>query len=151
MSPIRLSEIIEALDSQSQEIHPYLNVKTGEIVMLTDRELGFDRDLDDASDESVEDDAGSDREVVDSEDYIQLPGQFEIHEYGMMERFSLSLSNASQREALYYSIKGSGAFRRFRDNIHRMGIENDWYKYRDQQLKEIAVDWCKKNNIPYTE
>lgn len=151
MSPVSLNEIIDALDSQSRETRAYLNLKTGEIITIADEELGLEGDLDDSSEESAEDDTESGRENVDSEDYIQLPDQFEINEYQMMEEFSLSLSNESQRDTLYHSIKGSGAFRRFKDNIQRLGIEEDWYKHRDQRLKEIAIDWCKDNNIPYEE
>jgi hypothetical protein len=46
-------------------------------------------------------------------------------------------------------IKGSDAFRRFKDAIHDYGIENDWYKYHNNALKEIAIEWCQENDIEF--
>ncbi|WP_425429451.1 hypothetical protein [Desulfoscipio geothermicus] len=50
---------------------------------------------------------------------------------------------------MYSSIKGSGAFRRFKDNIHRYQIAKNWYKYRDEAIKRIAIEWCEGNGIRY--
>lgn len=30
-----------------------------------------------------------------------------------------------------------------------MNIIQEWYKYRDEQYKEIAIDWCKQNKLEY--
>jgi hypothetical protein len=49
-----------------------------------------------------------------------------------------------------YSIKGSGAFRRFKDNIRRFNLKEDWYRYRDESIREIAVEWCEENSISFT-
>lgn len=54
-------------------------------------------------------------------------------------------------EALYGLIKGSGAFRRFKDAVHHYGIADDWYKYRDNALRQTAIDWCRHNNIEFEE
>ena len=50
---------------------------------------------------------------------------------------------------MYNSIKGNGAFRIFKDKIYRHKIENEWYKFKDNALNEIAIDWCKSNKIKY--
>ncbi len=47
------------------------------------------------------------------------------------------------------AIKGRGAFRRFRDQIYRYEIEEDWYAYLDEALKQMAIDWCQENGIAY--
>jgi hypothetical protein len=67
-----------------------------------------------------------------------------------MERFCLSLDDPL-RETMYRSIKGSGAFRRFKENIRRYGIEDTWYKYRDEKIKEIAREWCEYYEISFTD
>jgi hypothetical protein len=54
-------------------------------------------------------------------------------------------------EALYGLIKGSGAFRRFKDAVHHYGLADDWYKYRDNTLRQIAIDWCQENNVEFSE
>lgn len=35
------------------------------------------------------------------------------------------------------------------DNIHRYNIAGHWYKFRDEALKRIAVEWCEDNEISY--
>ena len=90
------------------------------------------------------------KEVMDSDDYIGLPDSYEINEYGIMEDFCYSLKDERLKEDLLYDIKGRGAFRRFKDSIHRRGIEKDWYQYRDGRLEEIIIDWLEANEIPFT-
>ena len=54
------------------------------------------------------------------------------------------------RDALLDSIHGAGAFRRFKDTLYRLGIEEDWYKYRDHALEEMAIEWLEAEGIPFT-
>ncbi len=92
------------------------------------------------------------KEIIDETgNYITLPTKFDIHEYSIMERFCLSLNDTEMRNTLYSLIKGRGAFGRFKDAVHDYGIANDWYKYRDDALKEIAIEWCKENDIEFDE
>jgi len=80
-----------------------------------------------------------------------LPDKFEINEYNIMEKFCLSIRNKEISDIMYSLIKGSGAFRRFKDNIRKYDMEDDWYKYRDAAIKEIAIEWCKDNNVKFTQ
>ena len=66
-----------------------------------------------------------------------------------MEQFSLSIEDQEISESLYNAIHGRGAFRFFKDSIHRFGIADQWYKYRDAALKRIAIDFCEANSIEY--
>ncbi|MBS3968799.1 MAG: hypothetical protein KGZ94_01650 [Clostridia bacterium] len=70
-----------------------------------------------------------------------------------MEEFCLEIEDGNLREIMYSSIKGSGAFRRFKDKdkVRRFAIEEKWYKckYRDEAIKRIAIEWCEKNGIAY--
>lgn len=50
---------------------------------------------------------------------------------------------------MYDSIKGRGAFGRFKYNIQKYNIENDWYKFRGEVLESIAIEWCEGNGINY--
>ena len=54
-------------------------------------------------------------------------------------------------DTLYSLIKSSGAFRRFKDAIQDYGIADDWYKYRNKALKEIAIEWCEENGIEFDD
>lgn len=91
------------------------------------------------------------KEILEMDKYIPLPTKFDIHEYGIMERLCLSIRDTKISDILYNSIKGSGAFRRFKQNIYRYNIQDDWYNYRDAALREIAIEWCEDNNIEFTE
>jgi hypothetical protein len=53
------------------------------------------------------------QEVLASEDFIPLPGKFEIHEWSIMERFAGSLANPAVSDEFYAAIHGRGPFRRF--------------------------------------
>jgi len=68
-----------------------------------------------------------------------------------MERFCLSFPDAKVSNALLGSIRGSGAFRRFKDTIYQYRIENDWFKYRDEAYKEFAIAWLESKGIAYSD
>ena len=54
-------------------------------------------------------------------------------------------------DTLYDAIHGSGAFRLFKYHIHRYGIQDKWYDFRDKAVKQIAINWYKNNNIEYID
>lgn len=153
---MKLSEIVATMEFQTDETSSYLNRKTGEVVTVTDGELGAAEDGD-----SLEEYPGWQHEVVErgrailddenEETYIALPSMFDIHEYRIMERFCLSIVDKEISESLYRAIKGRGAFRRFKDDVHRFGVADDWHRYRDEALKKIAKEWCEANSIEYVE
>ena len=89
------------------------------------------------------------RDLVD--EYLELPSQFDIHEYEIMERFCLSISDEKIRYVLLSKIHGSGAFHRFKETIYRYGIEEDWFRYRDEAYKEIAISWLESHGFNYVD
>jgi hypothetical protein len=152
--PVKLKDIIDEMEIQSDFHSCYLNKKTGEIVMVTDEHLSAAEDEEDISHYSdwEQDAIQVAIDVLESEeDYILLPSQFDIHEYEIIEEFCISLDDEKLKDKMYRSIKGSGAFRRFKDNIFKYGIEQNWFQYRREAFKRKAIDWCEENNIPYTE
>jgi len=151
---VKLDEIIEGLEFQSDERHSFLDKRTSEVVSISDEEMQAAED-----DEPIEDfpDWQQDlvriaKEIIDETgNYIDLPTKFDIHEYSIMEKFCLSLNDSEMCDTFYNLIKGSGAFARFKDAIHEYDIANDWYKYRNDALKEIAIEWCQKNDIEFED
>ena len=89
--------------------------------------------------------------VENFENYIELPTKDEINEYDIMEEFCLTISDQRKQDSLLRAIRGKGAFRRFKDRIIELDIENQWYVYRGEQLKQIAIEWCRDNHINYVE
>ncbi|HEY6344301.1 MAG TPA: UPF0158 family protein [Bryobacteraceae bacterium] len=55
------------------------------------------------------------------------------------------------REDLLNAIHGSGAFRYFKDTLRRYRIEKNWYAFRTDALREIAIEWCEQNGIAWEE
>jgi len=150
---VKLKDIIDEMEIQFDFHSSYLNKKTGKIVMVTDDHFRVAEDEDDLSDypEWEQEAIKLAGEVLGSDDYIELPTKFDIHEYSIMEEFCLSLNDEELSDKMYHSIKGKGAFLRFKDNIYEYGIEEDWFKYRREAFRRIAIDWCEDNNIPYVE
>lgn len=54
-------------------------------------------------------------------------------------------------ETLCNAIRGRGAFSKFKDCIHRFEIAENWYKYRAETFKEIAIQWCRDDDIKYND
>ena len=83
------------------------------------------------------------------DEYIGLPTKYDIDEYSMMEDFIETIEDERLYNQLYIAISGKGAFRRFKDTCINFDIINDWYKFREEKYKELAIEWCKDNNIEY--
>lgn len=131
---VKLNEIIDALDFTNNEIEYYYNPDNGEIFMSN---IGDYEDLnEDELDELFE-------------KAIMLPTRYDINEYEMMEDFTVTIEDTRLRNQLYISLNGRGAFRRFKDTCINFDIIDDWYKFRDEKYKEIAINWCKENNIKF--
>ena len=85
------------------------------------------------------------------ERFIDAPDKFDFHEYRHMERFIGSLSDERDADKLWRSIKGKGAFRYFKDTLHRLGIQDQWYRYRDAAMKPFVIEWAEANNVAYED
>jgi hypothetical protein len=156
MNPLaKLSELTDALEFESVERRTYFDRDTGRIVSVADTllsavEQGEDealRSLPDWQKEEVE----TARAIVnDSGDrFIDPPCKFEFNEYRHMERFIRALLDAKATEQLWRAIKGHGAFHHFKDTLYRLGLQDQWFGYRDEAMKEFAVAWAEANNVPY--
>ncbi len=151
--PVRLSEVASEMDVLNEGWTVYLNRRTGEMVTVTpeDEELLEDPSaLEDVPEWQVEQ-LPRTRQAVESEDYLPLPDKFEIHEWSIMERFARSVDNEEHRDMLDRAIHGRRAFRRFRDTASDLELLEDWYRFRDRALKEIARVWLDSHEIPFQE
>ncbi len=148
-SAVSLRKVAEEIDLLFNDAWTaYLNRRTGELYTVTEEGSLDDPDDSDLPDWQREDLAKS-REVMDSPDWIALPSKFDIHDYDIMARFCLDLPDGREREALLDAIHGSGAFRRFKGLVHRYGIQQHWYDFRDREIERIVADWLDTQGIPY--
>ena len=87
---------------------------------------------------------------LDEHGFYRLPTSFDIHDYDIMEEFVYTLSG-SARDKLASAIQGKGAFRRFKDTVIRLGIDQEWYDFQSAEYKRKAARWCEDNGIEYEE
>ena len=148
---VSLRDVIEEMELSSDEATAYINRKTGELFTLTDEELAFAENPDEAAEAAQwqKDLLPKAREVIASGDFIPLPGKFEIHDWSTMERFARSLTDAAVSDELDAALHGRGAFRRFKDAVHKLGIADEWYRFREAALEEIAVEFLEAHGIAY--
>jgi hypothetical protein len=118
MAIINLSDIVEAVQMESEVMIHYLNKNTGEIVPINKEEI--------------------DKETLEEDDYIPLPSQLDIHEYEIMKKFCLSRKDQRISDDLWAAITGRGAFRQFKNKILQYGIDQSWHQYIDVAYREIA-------------
>lgn len=152
--PVKLNDIIEEMDIPFEGSFSFLNRKTGEIVFLTGEDLNAaeeEEPFDDLPEWQQENRMAAMDVVKNEEDYIELPTKYDLNEYEIMENFCLTVSDQQKRESLSRAIKGKGAFRRFKDKIINFGIESQWYSYRNEWFKQIAIEWCQENKIDFIE
>lgn len=146
--PVKLRDVIDAMDVPVEGWASYVHRRTGEIVSYPEAEVAPYADGDVSSDWQDEFVADAKR-VAASDDFRRLPDKFEIHEYSLMERFCNSVEDETLCEDLLDAIRGSGAFRRFKGMIRRHGLEQDWWSYRDAAFEKIAADFLEAEGIPF--
>jgi len=93
---VKLSDIVEGMDFQSDERSSYLNLITGEVVSITDEELRAAENNAPLEDfpEWQHDQIRIAREMLETDHYLPLPDRFEVNEYRIMERFCHSILSA---------------------------------------------------------
>jgi len=162
---VKLKTLIDEMQDQMDEWSAYFCKKTGEFVSLPDEAFRAAEEMSDEDEMDDEAETASDRffdveedqielakDIMDnSDDYVELPSEYDIHEYEIMENFCLSIKDEKVGKLLLIAIKGAGAFRRFKDMISELEVEDDWYKFRDEAYKELAMEWCDDNGLKYEE
>ena len=154
MKPVKLSELIEALEFDSDEYGNWVDLQTGSVVRLEHSLVNAVEEGDEDALESMADWEKGEVEiakatVADSgERFVAVPNKFDFHEYRHMERFIGTVEDSAAAEQLWRAIKGNGAFRYFKDTANRLGLLKQWYHYRDNAMKEFVRDWAEAHQIP---
>jgi hypothetical protein len=155
-TPVSLNDIVQEMQIIFDTMAVYFKRSTGEFKTVTEEYIHA-AECGESLDDRPEWEQDAIRQTADvlaredDGDYVPLPSRFDIHEYSVMERFCHTVSNPKVVNDLFRSIAGRGAFRRFKDAIRRHGVEDGWYRFRDEEYKEIAREWCKENGITWRE
>lgn len=138
---VKLEDIIDAMEFAGMETEYYYSTKTEEVLAIFDGVVNGDDNR-----ELIE-------EIHDGfiDEYIPLPGQYDIDEYHIMEEFIYDLPEGKNQDMLNRAIRGRGAFRSFKDKVYDLGLEKKWYQYRLANFEKIAREWCKRYKIDIEE
>lgn len=143
---VLVQDIVDGMEFQSESVSSYLNTTTGQIELVSEETLEAveaGEDIDPLTGESLD----SIRSALTGTKLIQLPDRFEINEYRFMERFAHTLADQSHSDSLYIALRGTGAFRRFKNALKQLGLTNNWYEFRGHIYEEIAIRWCEEQGI----
>ena len=157
MKPVKLSELISAIEGPSEEYLTRVDLKTGEVVMMDEFVLHAVEEDDEEALSGLPDWQKPEVEiaramVADSgERFLEPPDKFDFHEYRQMERFIRTVDDPQAADELWRAIKGKGAFRYFKDTADRLGLREQWFRFREDALKELAIDWAEANKVPYED
>ncbi len=151
MPTVRLSDIFDALEMQFDESSSFLDLDTGQVEtvscdLLREAEETADGEGPDLP-EWQQQEWEIAKRIVSTDRFRKLPIKFDVHEWAIMEGFSLEVKSDEAREDLLRAIHGAGAFRMFKDTIRRHRIEAAWFAFRAAALRQIALDWCEEHNI----
>ena len=61
-----------------------------------------------------------------------------------------SLDDSGQQDRLLAAIHGNGAFRRFKNLIREIELQEDWFEFQNNCIEEIAIQWLDSEKIPWT-
>ena len=141
--PVKLDDLVSEIELQIDDTFTFINTKTGEVITLMREELGAAED-----EKPLEKFPEWQREniekaicVIEDEDgvYVDFTLRNDFNEYEIMEELIVSHKDQNIREELYESIQGRGAFRRFKDGIIEHGVDKQWYKYKENKIKESVI------------
>ena len=90
-------------------------------------------------------------ELIDGDNSISLPNNYEINKFGIIKSFINSLENEQIKNQLLIVIQGRGSLTRFKDTCINFGVIEEWYKFQNNRYYEIAKEWCIENNIDYED
>ena len=152
---VDIDALASELEMSFDELDMYLDLETGELIMVSDEEMRLAIDAEEGEDYSSY--SEWEKEAIEtalkiwlnSDRYKLLPKMSSHEAYEVMSDFCTTVNSSFIREKLYEVLEGKGPFRRFKDMVLHFNIEQDWYTYRSERVKAFAVKWCDENGVPY--
>jgi len=137
---IRLKQVIEAIEVANDVCTYYFDAQAGENVYLSE-----------FFESGVANEALADLIESNPSRFYRYPTKHEIHEHHIMELFVEALPDGPAKYELVPGIHKKGAFRNFKNGIRYHRLEQQWYDYRAEAFRNIALCWCQKNGFDVEE
>ncbi len=132
--PVVWPNLETAFERNSPDMSSFLNLETGEVLMLVDG--------------TAEDESQRSNALMQPDTYTAIEPASSREQYRWMERFVTSVEDENLRERLIIAIDGKGAFRRFKDVLlHYPGERERWFSYRADLLHAFINEWLQENGI----
>ena len=138
MSTVSLTALQGALEWVSNDLmdnEAYVCRRTGKIFWISSEPGVLDEE------DEVPDD------VDDAEKYVPVPHS---HDLDLGNRLAFDFARqflAGQYDDVSSIFRHQGAYRRFKDLLHRRDSLEDWYAYSEERTIEALKDWCKSEGL----
>lgn len=153
MTPtIKLSDLVETMESQDNESEIFVNRLNGEILEFSEEEITIAEGGDDPEHfpqwqrETID----MANKALDSDDFLEMGAAHEIDDYALMRDFCDTTSDAVIADQLHASIKGRGAFHHFRKSVEEFNLLEQWLAFKREAYERVAIAWCKENDINFS-
>ncbi|MFW6065118.1 MAG: UPF0158 family protein [Candidatus Natronoplasma sp.] len=135
---VDIDELCEAYEFSSSERSYYLDLETGEVLLIVHRS-------------GVAEQNRKNKEKIEEGDegrYVKVPSA-ESHEgYRDMQDFILTVEDEDLREKLLIAIDGKGGFRRFKDVLGRYpDVRERWFEFKEERVKKRVKEWLERVGI----
>jgi hypothetical protein len=164
---VDLRDLAETLEMNLPETSHYLDLDTGEIIMVQDESsravetiyeeidsddpAAFAAELGRRDMPQWEKDALLDADRVEAGlgiTIVRIPCVESRDAYEDMETFIETVRSARLQDRLSNAIRGRGAFRRFKDALEEHpGEREGWFAFKDARMRQRALDWLREEGI----
>lgn len=150
--PVSLDDVASELEALDDESVVCVNRKSGAVARVAVHDLSVVEGLIDDPDAPpwLEEYRAALESIVETDDWAEMPRKYDIHEWEIMREFADGQRGAL-REDLLSAIRGRGAFRIFKDTLHRRGMLDTWFDFKHEALTRIAARALEEEGIPYRE
>ena len=136
-TPVDQHMLEAAMEDADQTSQYFLNLHTGEVVFISDYSGSFDEN------ERLSE------EIDGSNDYVAIERIPSSEAYQWMVDFvDEMVAPADERAAALLSValQGKGAFRRFKETLHRVDERwlQAWYQWKDKRFEAALDAWLER-------
>jgi len=148
---INEDDLVAAIGSSFSEMQPYLDLKTGGIVILQE-DLRSDDEEDPSLPPWQREQLALNRLIDENPEgrFVWIEPADPSEAYRWMREFVGSIGDATVREELARAITGPKPFRRLKDALHAHPDERDrWFHFESSRRREFAREWLDSLGISY--
>ncbi len=154
--PVYLNELISEMAIPSEDNYSFYVLDKGIYISISDDAFvavdeGADKEnahLYRISKEELEIAAAIEN---DDPNYIGLPGYSIIDPEEMMQCFIETVESDELYDKLHQALLKLDSFASILDALIDNKLLNTWFAFRDEHYRNVALNWCKQNQIEYTE